>query len=195
MASFYGSIDLMKLKGARLLSGIDEKHPQMNFVCIPCVNYSGVEIRKHRQDDGYSASLNVNLWPVGEKYRQAAISNRQSRGEDISNYNPPSHQMEVGYPQTFREKAMEAAKARILREHPDWASPEHDRDVKNAVYEAVRIRLGNIIAHVSRQQQQQPYGYQSAPTAQGVQGWTPPQVDAQGNELPAYNPEDDDLPF
>lgn len=202
MASFYGTIDLLKLKGAKLLSGLDDKHPQMNWVCVPCVNYSGVEVRKHHNDDGFSATFPINLWPVSEKYRQAVIANKQSRGDDISNYNPPSHQVEVGYSQEFRQKAMDAAQKRILSEHPDWKdNPAHERELKNAVYDAVRVRLGNITARIDRSQQQSSWGnnynsgYTQAPAATGAQQWNPPTVDDQGNEMPAYNPEDDDLPF
>lgn len=195
MASFYGSIDLLKIKGARLLSGIDEKHKDMNFVCIPIVNYSGVSLQQNRDGQGYRASLPVNLWPVSEKYRQTAIANRQSRGEDITNYNPPSHQMEVSYQQDFREKAMEAAKKRILTEHPDWKdNPEHEKDLQNAVFNAVRIRLGNITAHIARQQQMTYQQPTAAPAAQGVAGYVPPQYDANGDPLGA-DYEGDDLPF
>lgn len=198
MASFYGSIDLMKVKGAKLLSGLNEKYPQMNYVCIPCVNYSGVKLMPHRNDDGVSASLSLNMWPVSEKYRQTIIANRASRGEDVTKYNPPSHQLEVHYEEDFVEKAKEAARKRILKEHPDWENaPEHEQELKNAVYNAVRIRLGNIYAHIAREQQQ---AYTSAaPAATGARAYVPPTVDANGN--PIDDPlggapmEDDDLPF
>lgn len=195
MASFYGSIDLLKLKGARLLSGIDEKHPQMNFVCIPIVNYSGVSLQQNRDGSGFRAQLPVNLWPVSDRYRQIVIQNKISRGEDVNGYNPPSHQMEVSYPQEFREKAMEAAKKRILTEHPDWKdSPEHEKELKNEIYNAVRIRLGNITAHIAQQYQQTAQPTQAAAPSQPPLDYVPPQYDNNGNPIDESY-EGDDLPF
>lgn len=198
MASFYGSLDLLKFKGAKLLSGLDEKHPEMNYVCIPIVNYSGVSLLKGH-DGNMRANVPLNYWPVSERYRQAIIANKQSRGEDISRFNPPSHQVEVSYSQEFREKALEAAKKRILTEHPDWKdNPEHEKELKSEMYNAVRIRLGNITAHVewgSSGYGSPSNGYQQAPAAQNAQPWTPPTVDADGNEQMPYGMEDDDLPF
>lgn len=193
MASFYGTIDLMKIKGAKVLSGLDEKHPNMNYVCIPIVNYSGVELRKG-DDNNYRASLPVNLWPLPESYRQKVLASRASRGEDVTNFNPPSHSAEVNYPEDFRKKAQEAARKRILTEHPDWKdNPEHEQELKNAVFNAVKIKLGNIYAHVA--QPQQPL-YQQQPVMPQATGWQPPVVDANGNADPLGLPvDDDDLPF
>lgn len=193
MASFYGTIDLMKIKGAKVLSGLDEKHPKMNYVCIPCVNYSGVELKSG--DNGtYRATLPINLWPLPESYRQKAIASRASRGEDVTNFNPPSHGAEVNYTQEFREKALETAKKRILTEHPDWKdAPEHEKELKNEMFNAVRIKLGNIYAHVA--QPQQPT-YTQQPVMPQATGWQPPTVDANGNPDPLGLPvDDDDLPF
>lgn len=193
--NFYGTIDLLKLKGAKLLSGLDEKNPRMNFVCIPIVNYSGVSLQQGHDGQGFRAQLQVNLWSLPDSYRQKAIQNRMSRGEDVSTYNPPSHSLEVNYKQDFREKAMEAARKRILREHPDWENnPEHAQELKNAVSDAVRIKLGNITASLSSYTQQQPQAPQAAAPAQAPQDYIPPQCDANGNPMEVNN-QDDDLPF
>ena len=40
MASFSGNINLMGFKGARVFTNLDEKHPQMAYVCIPVGYYN-----------------------------------------------------------------------------------------------------------------------------------------------------------
>lgn len=192
--NFYGSIDLLKLKGARLLSGIDQKNPKMNFVCIPVVNYSGVALQQARDGHGYRAQLQVNMWALPDSYRQKAVQNRMSRGEDVSTYNPPSHSLEVNYTEEFRARAMEAAKKRILKEHPDWENnPQHEKELTNAIYDAVRIKLGNITASMSAYTQQSSAPVATA-AAQPPTDYIPPQTDANGNPLDdSY--QGDDLPF
>lgn len=197
MASFYGNIDLMKLKGAKLLTGLDEKKKDRVYVCIP-VAWSEIKTTQDAQGNTH-ARLSVNLWETGAKYRQACIAGKQARGEDVSNYIPPSHQMEVGYSEDFRTKAEEAARKRLLKEHPDWSQPEHAQELKNAIYNAVRVRLGTISAHVAKEQRAS-----VATAVQGVSGYTPQQTEgADGQVQGAADPNDpfanddypDDLPF
>lgn len=108
MASFNATIDLMQLKGARLLSGIDQQHPGRNYICIP-VDWSEIKVTENRQQPGsYRANMRLNLWPTNDKFRQACIDRRAQRGEDTTDYTPPSHTIELGYSQEFLEKAKAA---------------------------------------------------------------------------------------
>lgn len=119
MASFNATIDLMQLKGARLLSGIDQQHPGRNYVCIP-VDWSEIKVTENKQQSGgFRANMRVNLWPTSDKFRQACIDRRAQRGEDTADYNPPSHTIELNYSQDFLKRAKAVAKARLLKEHPE----------------------------------------------------------------------------
>lgn len=186
MASFNATIDLMALKGARLLSGIDQKHPGRNYVCIP-VDWSEIKVTENQQMGGYRANLRVNLWPTSDKFRQACIERRRQRGDDTDDYNPPSHTVEVGYSQDFLDKARAAAKARLLREHPEWDSDENfNKDLKNAIFEAVRVRLGTAFTHKPREQST---FTGQAPAAQGLGNYQ------QKQEDPFAQQADEDVPF
>ena len=191
MASFNATIDLMQLKGARLLSGIDQQHPGRNFICIP-VDWSEIKVTENRQQPGsYRANMRVNLWPTSDKFRQVCIDRRALRGEDTTDYTPPSHTIELGYSQEFLEKAKAAAKARLMKEHPEWGSDENaNRDLKNAIYEAVRVRLGT--AYANKPKEQSSYTG-TAPAAQGFGSYQAPQ-EQQDPFGGGYN-NDDDLPF
>ena len=190
MASFNATIDLMQLKGARLLSGIDQQHPGRNYICIP-VDWSEIKVTENRQQPGsYRANMRVNLWPTSDKFRQACIDRRAQRGEDTADYSPPSHTIELGYSQEFLEKAKAAAKARLMKEHPEWVDTDENfnKDLKNAIYEAVRVRLGT--AYANKPKDQSSYTG-TAPAAQGFSGYQAPQE----QQDPFGPQEDDDLPF
>ncbi len=185
MANFSGSINLLGYKGARLFTNLDEQHPQMVFVCIP-VPYNDIEVSR----DGRYANSRVYMQETNDKFRQACIARRQQSGDDMTDYTPPSHQMEAFFSKDFREKAMESAKKRILGEHPEWtgelADPDKNKDLKNAIYDAVRVQLGKLYYQQPRQQQ----GYQQNTYGQAAQKpAAATQFDGQDGMY------EDDLPF
>lgn len=195
MADFNGKVNLLALKGAKVFSGLDPAHPQMNWVCIP-VPYNEIELSA----DGKYANVGIRMVETNDKFRQACIQRRQMAGDPMDNYTPPSHQVEVSFSKEFREKAMEAARKRIVSEHDDWMSnpdmqdPEFNKELRNAIYDAVRLRLGSMYARFRQQQTMQT----AAPAAAGQpSAWTPPAVDPiTGMPVqPGYNPDNDDLPF
>ena len=53
MANFSGNMNLMSFKGARVFTNLDEKHPEMAFVCIP-VPYNDIQLS---QDGKYAKSV------------------------------------------------------------------------------------------------------------------------------------------
>lgn len=187
MSSFFGSIDLAALKGAKLLSGLDEKNPKRNYVCIP-LDWNEIQVRPDEHAlSGYHANMRVNIWAASEKFRQSCIQNRMARGESMDGYNPPSHNAEVGFSQDFQKRAMESAKKRILAEHPDWNTVDLqdeniNKELRNLIYNAVRIRLGSIYAHVPKGQST----YQGVAESAGAVG---------GYQQPDPTPSYDDLPF
>ena len=194
--NFSGNLNLLQMKGAKVFSGLDPQRPQLNFVCIP-VAYNDIELSA----DGERADVGVYVAETSDKYRQACIQRRQMNGDDMTDYNPPSHTVEVSLSREFRERAMEAARKRIVAEHKEWQAnpdmqnPEYNRDLKNAMYDAVRIRLGSLYARM----RQQPSAMQTAAPAAAGQptAWAPPAVDPLTGQAqqPAYDPTEDDLPF
>ena len=189
MANFSGLMNLLGFKGARVFTHLDEKHPDMAYVCIP-VPYNDIQISQ----DGKYASARVFMAETNDKYRQTCIQRKQQSGDDMTGYTPPSHQMEVSFSPEFRQRALAAACKRLISEHPEWTGPdledpERNTDLRNAMYDAVRCRLGSMYCH-----QRQSSGQQAAPVnataASGAQGWQP------GSEQP-FPPQDqnDDLPF
>ncbi len=189
MASFSGNINLLGFKGAKVFSGLDQQHPNQLFVCIP-VGWNDIQLSQ----DGKYASARVFMAETNDKFRQACIQRKQQSGDDMTGYMPPSHQMEVSFTQEFRQRALEAARKRLLSEHPEWTGadledPERNTDLRNAMYDAVRCRLGSMYCHQRQSAIQTTATPAAAPAAQGAQGWTP----QQGQPFPAQ--EEDDLPF
>lgn len=190
MASFSGNINLLGFKGAKVFSGLDQQHPNQLFVCIP-VGWNDIQLAQ----DGKYASARVFMAETNDKFRQACIQRKQQSGDDMTGYMPPSHQMEVSFSQEFRQRALEAARKRLLGEHPEWTGsdledPEHNTDLRNAMYDAVRCRLGSMYCHQRSGNGQQSAAPANAQPAQGAQGWQP------GGDAPFPPQQDtDDLPF
>lgn len=185
MANFSGNLDLMGFKGAKLMTGIDQEHSTVLYACIP-VPYNDITVSR----DGKYANARVYMSETSDRFRQACIQRRQQSGDDMTGYMPPSHQMEVSFSKEFRERAMQAAKRRILAEHPEWQGTQQDeqynQELRNQIYDAVRCRLGSLYSHQRRTD-----GYQQ-PTASYQQAAQPQQYDAQQGY--GYQ-QDDDLPF
>ena len=115
MANFSGTINLLGFKGAKVFTNLDAQHPQMAWVCVP-VPYNDIQLSQ----DGKYASARVFMAETNDKFRQACIQRKQQSGDDMTGYMPPSHQMEVSFTQEFRQRALEAARKRLLGEHPEW---------------------------------------------------------------------------
>lgn len=189
MANFSGSLNLMGFKGARVFTNLDQQHPQMAFVCIP-VPFNDIQLSQ----DGRYANARVFMAETNDKFRQACIQRKQQSGDDMTGYLPPSHQMEVSFSPEFRQRALEAARKRLVSEHPEWTGadledPERNQDLRNAMYDAVRCRLGSMYCH-QRPSATPAAAAPAATAAQGAQGWTP----QDGQPFPAQE-ETDDLPF
>ena len=189
MANFSGNINLLAMKGAKVFSGLDAAHPHLNYVCIPC-SYNDIEL----SSDGKYANVGIYMQETNEKFRQACLQRRQMSGDDMTGYTPPSHQAEVSFSRDFRERALESAKRRIIGEHPEWQSnpnmlnPDYNEELKNAMYNAVRIRLGSFYARIRQQQSSAPM------TAQAISG-QPTEWSPVADEHVAAASYDDDLPF
>mgnify|MGYP006878147251 FL=1 len=95
MASYNGSIDLLALNGAQVMTGVDQKNPQRAYVCIP-VDFNEIKLTVSRNDPGKQiAGLRVNIWPLNENYKNAVRRSAQERGD--ANVNVPTHEMQMSY--------------------------------------------------------------------------------------------------
>lgn len=214
MASFTGSVNLMALSGARILNVKDENGKDEPCICIP-VHKSGITISEnHRDANRPFVNLPVSMWPTSEAFKNAIIRNRQSRGDDMSNFATPSHQMEVSFSKEVREMMQKggaiynAMKARMIAAHDanlkdgqaKWegldeeAAGDESKALKNAIYNSMKIQLGNFYIHLPKGQQgQQQYtqngGYQQQAPQYGQAAVAP--FDASGQ----YGPNENDLPF
>lgn len=190
MANFSGLMNLLGFKGARVFTNLDADHPQMAYVCIP-VPYNDIQLSA----DGKYASARVFMAETNDKFRQACIQRKQQSGDDMTGYTPPSHQMEVSFSPEFRQRALAAACKRLLSEHPEWTGPdledpEHNTDLRNAMYDAVRCRLGSMYCHQRTTVNVNAANSVNATAASGAQGWQP------GTDAPFPPQQDsDDLPF
>ena len=216
MASFTGSINLMALSGAKLLKVKSEDGKSEDLcICIP-VNKSGITVSKNDHDPQRPyINMNVALWPVSERYRQAIIDARARRGDDVSGFTPPSHQMEVSFKEEVRNQMKqggtiyEAMKKRIAEAHDvsidknaaHWVGldetqqGDENKKFKNAIYNSMKIQLGNFYIHQPQAQQgayQQPQYQQGAYQQPNYQSVNAAPFDA-GSE--GYDPSQDDLPF
>lgn len=190
MANFSGNINLLGFKGAKVFTNLDAQHPQMAYVCIP-VPYNDIQLSQ----DGRYANARVFMAETNDKFRQACIQRKQQSGDSMEGYMPPSHQMEVSFSPEFRQRALEAARKRLLSEHPEWTGadledPERNTDLRNTMYDAVRCRLGSMYCHQRQSAAPATAAPANATAAQGAQGCTP----QQGQPFPAQE-ENDDLPF
>jgi len=187
MANFSGTMNLMGFKGAKVFTNLDQQRPQMAWVCIP-VPYNDIQLSQ----DGKYANARVFMAETNDKFKQACIQRKQQSGDDMTGYMPPSHQMEVSFSPEFRQRALEAARKRLISEHPEWTGadledPEHNTDLKNAMYDAVRCRLGSMYCHQRQSVNASPANTANISQAQGAQGWQ------EGVPFPPQ--ESDDLPF
>lgn len=190
MANFSGNMNLMSFKGARVFTNLDEKHPEMAFVCIP-VPYNDIQLSQ----DGKYANARVFMAETNDNFRQACIQRKQQSGDDMTGYMPPSHQMEVSFSPEFRLRALEAARKRLVSEHPEWTgadleNPEHNTDLRKAMYDAVHCRLGSMYCHQRTSVNASPANTATATAAQGAQSWQPGDA-----PFPPQQDDNDDLPF
>lgn len=192
MANFSGSIDLMKLQGARYLAGIDSENMDRQYICIP-VTWNDIKVQADSNaQSGYRATLKLSYFQTSEAYAKACKEAKQRNGDDITNYAPPSHTCELRYSKEYLEKLREKAKANILAAHPEWNTPElqdetRNKELRNAIYDMTRLRLGSsYVMHSRNTNDDMPPMAQRAAAAT-----TPATPPAEGN---GNNPEDD-LPF
>lgn len=201
MASYNGSIDLLALNGAQVMTGVDQKNPQRAYVCIP-VDFNEIKLTVSRNDPSKQiAGLRVNIWPLNENYKNAVRRSAQERGD--ANVNVPTHEMQMSY-STDYIKAI-AAKAPGLVEQVKQENKDRDpgivtqnvQDETSHLFKALRSRMNKRLAMLYQPQQQaapstiQQPNYQTAGTATAYV----PQAEQDDAYAFGANFNEDDLPF
>lgn len=190
MANFNGTVDLMKLRGVKYLSGIDKANPARAYICIPAEWNDVKVVNDPHATSGYRGPLRLAMYQTNEKYAAACIKAKQERGDDMTDYNPPSHTCQLRYSSEYLKILNEAAKKAILDKHLEWNTPElkdetRNTDLKYAMSDMVRIPLGSFyVNHPMQQNSAPPMAEHAAPDFSQA---TAP-VEGEGNP-------DDDLPF
>ncbi len=189
MANFNGTVDLMKLRGAKYLSGIDTANPNRAYICIPA-DWNDIKVvADEHSANGYRGPLRLAMYQTNEKYAAACVKAKQDRGDDMTNYNPPSHTCQLRYSAEYIEVLNKAAKKAILDKHLEWNTPElqdetRNTELKYAMNDMVRLQLGSFyVNHPMQQNSAPPMAASVAPNFS--------QATAPTGEV---NPEDD-LPF
>jgi hypothetical protein len=201
MASYNGSIDLLALNGAQVMTGVDQKNPQRAYVCIP-VDFNEIKLTVSRNNPSKQiAGLRVNIWPLNENYKNAVRRSAQERGD--ANVNVPTHEMQMSY-STDYIKAI-AAKAPGLVEQVKQQNKDRDpgivtqnvQDETSHLFKALRSRMNKRLAMLYQPQQQaapstiQQPNYQTAGTATAYV----PQAEQDDAYAFGANFNEDDLPF
>lgn len=201
MASYNGSIDLLAYNGAKMYKGIDAKHPERAFICIP-VDANDIRVTTSRQNaDKQIAGARVNIWPLSDAYKNKVRQSAAERGD--TNVNVPTHEIQTNL-STDYIKAMIKAFPKLVDEVKE-ANKQRDPDIANQdpqdenthLYKAIRNRMNKRIAmlyqpqNANAQAYQQPAAYQ---TAASVSEYSAPADGSVASPASWVNP-DDDLPF
>lgn len=201
MASYNGSIDLLALNGAQVMTGVDQKNPQRAYVCIP-VDFNEIKLTVSRNDPSKQiAGLRVNIWPLNENYKNAVRRSAQERGD--ANVNVPTHEMQMSYSTDYVKYI--AAKAPGIVEQVKQENKDRDpgivtqnvQDETSHLFKALRSRMNKRLAMLYQPQQQaapstiQRPNYQTAGTATAYV----PQAEQDDAYAFGANFNEDDLPF
>lgn len=201
MASFSGELDLMGFMGAKLLQGIDPDKKDRAYICIP-VQMNEMSTRQDKNGKVH-VSAKFNMWPVSKGIADWWKGQRTQAGVNITQFNIPTHRIELGFSEEYRKRLMERAKLAILAQHKDdWNTSElqdenQNRELKNAIYRMVHQDLCSSVWMHEPKSNVGGYGVpsaaQSVAAAPTSQAWTP-NFDADGNMSGGSNAPDD-LPF
>lgn len=199
MASFYGNIDLLKLNGSQIYTGIDQKNPSRAFICIP-LDVNEIRVEKSKSSDAQLAKLRVNIWPLGESYKAKVRQSASERGD--SNTPVPTHEIQLSFSSDYVKavvkkfpKLVEQVKDANKERVPDICN-QNPEDENSYLFKAIRNRMCKRIAMLYQPQpktQTSPYSGTYAQVGT-VSSYTA-SAENQSNEFGNSSFIDEDLPF
>lgn len=201
MASYNGSIDLLALNGAQVMTGVDQKNPQRAYVCIP-VDFNEIKLTVSRNDPSKQiAGLRVNIWPLNENYKNAVRRSAQERGD--ANVNVPTHEVQMSYSTDYVKYI--AAQAPGIVEQVRQQNKDRDpgivtqnvQDETSHLFKAFRSRMNKRLAMLYQPQQQAAPSTMPHPNYQTAGAATAYVPSAEQDDAYAFgaNFNEDDLPF
>ena len=202
MASYNGSLDLLALNGAQVFTGIDQKNPTRDYVCVP-VDVNDIRMATSKNDPTKQiAGLRVNIWPLNEAYKNAVRRSAQERGD--SNVNVPTHEMQMSFSTDYIKAVVD--KFPKLVEQVREQNKERDADLENQdpkdenthLFKLIRQRMNKRLAMLyqpQQQAQQAAYPQQAYATAGNATAYVPPADGGQGDPFNGETYDDDELPF
>lgn len=182
MSNFKGSINLMSLLGANVVS-MEVNGVVKNVVAIP-VEWNDITVTVNSATGKPNAAyLNVRAWETNDTFKKACIE----RNEDKEDYTPPSHSLQVNYSEEFQQCAQKSAISRLLKDENFMAVNPSEEDIKKkAKYEVNnKSRIGTLTPLARKQ----PQAFSGQAEQANVSEYVP---NASG--YTQDNP-DDDLPF
>lgn len=201
MASFGFDLDLLGFVRSSLVAIKDETTGKdIPCVCIP-VAFNQIRVFKDKHDKNH-ATVKCNMWPVSRGIADYWKSQRSQLGEEVTPFNIPTHRIELGLPDEYRNRMAAQAKKIILAQHAkDWTTPElqdenQNVELRNTIYRMTHFDLcSSVWMH-------KPKSLAPASVAPSVEvgkgastAWTPA-FDENGNVIGGSKiPEDSDLPF
>jgi len=179
MANLKGSVDLLKLLGAKVVS-IEVNGKPQTVVAIP-TGWNDIKVTADDQGNAKAAYLNLRAWETKDNFRKACL-------ERDPEQEPPTHQLQVSYTEAFDNKAKLAAEKRLRADAEYMAKNPSEEDIlKEAKYSVSnKSRIGTLTAMPKKEA---PAFAGQAPAAAAGE-WKPPAVDENGHVIPG-----DDLPF
>lgn len=183
MGSFRGSINLLSLLGAEVVS-MEVNGKVRNVVAIP-VGWNDITVTMNETTQKPNAAyLNLRAWETNDAYKKACVE----KNADKEGYIAPSHNMQVSYSETFQENAQKAATARLIKDETFMAkSPTEEAIAQQAKYDVSnKSRIGTLTPLARKQPAQ--YTGQATQTSAGA--WVAPAAGQDGHVNP-----DEDLPF
>lgn len=183
MGSFKGSINLLSLLGAEVVS-MEVNGVVRNVVAIP-VGWNDITVTTNETTQKPNAAyLNLRAWETGDAFKKACME----RNDDKEDYIAPSHQLQVNYGAEFQELAQKAAVARLSKDEKFMEkNPTEEAIVQQAKYDVSnKSRIGTLTPLARKQPQQ--FNGQAAAANAGA--YVPPAPGSDEHVNPA-----DDLPF
>lgn len=203
MASYNANINLLAFKQAQVFAGIDQKHPQRAYVCIPCdIN----EIKVNNNQD--RANVRVNMSPIYDP--QATLNRfnelRRQRGDDpLKMEDLHTHTLDISYSEDFVKGYIKAYGQKLIdkylatvknTEKLERMKTQDANDPQTELFKGIRrymqFKLADVYPFKSQPQQPaypQTFAQAGAPTA-----YVAP-ADGEQFNSEAYNDPDSDLPF
>lgn len=138
---FKTSIDLMKLRGAKIvknfsISNSDGTTSSMGDCIVIPMQYNDMIRRAQDGTASYAPYINARCWEAHPKFVQSCLTRHAGEADYIA----PTHTLDVNYSSDFDTYIRSIYRARIKAQKPDIADADLDREVSIAI----RVSLGTL---------------------------------------------------